>query len=178
MKRLLLVLLAVVLATTLVVVPAQAKKKKGFKTGTYTATLQYSSSDGTFGNTTFKFKVYKGVCYKQKSGSLVKVNGYCLSGKGPTPSIPLDCPDVPDGPADTTGFVFMPNQAWISPKTGKFHISFRNQTHGEDWEQLTTNIKLKRNGKASGDFQITEQISSVKATSVCNSKQYSFTAKR
>jgi hypothetical protein len=173
MKRLLIAMIAV-MALLLAASPALAKKK-GFKTGLYTATLKYSTADGEFQNTTFKIKVYKGTCYTRKGA---KKNGYCISGYGPSPSIPLDCPDVNGGAADTTGSVFIPNQAWVSSKTGKYHHSFKNQTHGADWEELTTNIKLKRNGRASGDFQINELITTTTTTTVCASKKYTFSAKR
>lgn len=162
MKRL-LVLAVVALAALVLSVPAGAAKK-GFKTGTYTAT----------GDVSFKFKIYKGSCYH--SGSKKK-KGYCVSGIGSPPRVPVDCPEVSGGVKDHEATAFVPNQKYL-PSSGKIKISFRNEVRTDEWDDHTFNLTVKRNGRASGSLSVTSTVKSISVQSTCPSGVKKFTAKR
>lgn len=158
------VVLAVACAAALALsVPAGAAKK-GFKTGTYTAT----------GAVAFKFKIYKGSCYATGSK---KKKGYCVSGVGSPPRVAVDCPDIEGGVKDHTATAFIPNQKYL-PKSGKIRISARNPIRTDEWDDLTFNLKVKNNGRASGDLSVTSTVKSSTVQSTCPSGVLKFTAKR
>lgn len=151
------------LALTLIAVPATAKKKKTYKTGTYTAT----------GDVSFKFKIYKGTCY----GNGKKKSGYCLSGFQGAPKISMKCDVVADGVKDHEEFGFIPNQALLS-SSGKISISFKNPVRTDEWDQHTFKITVGSKGSASGSVELVQQVKSIKVISMCRSGKLKFTAKK
>lgn len=162
MKR--LIVLAIVCVTVLALSASAGAAKKGFKTGTYTAK----------GDVSFKFKIYKGSCYH--SGSKKKT-GFCVSGIGSPPRVPVDCPDVPGGVKDHEASTFIPNQKYL-PSSGKIKISFRNPIRTDEWDDHTFNLTVKKNGRASGSLSVTSTVKSSTVQSTCPSGVKKFTAKR
>lgn len=162
-KRTAFILGILALAIALAVAPASAKKKSGFKTGTYKAT----------GDVAFKFKVYKGTCYSKGK----KKAGYCVSGIGSPPQLALDCPDVKDGVRDHTSLGFVPNQRYL-PKSGKIKISFRNPVRTDEWDDHRFTLTVKKNGRASGSMSLSATVKSLKVQSTCLSGVKKFSAKR
>lgn len=156
---------AALLVIALAVAPADAKKKTGFKTGTYKAT-------GTGVN--FKFKVYKGTCYVKGTK---KKTGYCLSGFGPSPTLALDCPDVEGGVKDHTGTGFVPNQKYI-PSDGKIKISFRNPVRAGEYDDHKFTLSLGRKGSGSGTIRLDSTVKSSTTTSTCTSGTLKYKAKK
>ena len=165
MNRTASALLVLCLALAVAIVPsAAAKKKSGFKTGTYKAT----------GDVAFKFKVYKGTCYA--SGGKKKT-GYCFKGFQSPPKVTVDCPDVKDGVKDHEAFLFIPDQKFI-PKSGKFTIKSRNTHREGEWDDHYFKITLKKNGRATGEGSITSTVKSLKVQSTCPSGVKKWSAKK
>ncbi|MGB0872705.1 MAG: hypothetical protein ACPGYP_06160 [Solirubrobacterales bacterium] len=160
------VILAITVAVFAIFTAPSSAAKKGFKTGTYKA----KSSAGSF-----KFKIYKGSCYVKLTSR--KRRGYCLSGKGFIPQVNIVCPDVPNGPNDYMSNPLMPNQAWL-PRNGKLNWINKGFHNGDEAYKYVFKLKLRRNGRASGSFSVTEETSSLKVKSTCKSATYRFSAKR
>jgi hypothetical protein len=164
MTRSLKLLAIALLAFAVLAVPATAKKKSGFKTGTYKAT----------GDVSFKFKVYKGTCYADKGK---KKTGYCLSGFGSPPKLQMICQVVEDGVKDHEEFAFIPNQKYI-PSSGKIRIKATNPVRTDEFDTHTFNLDLGKDGKASGSLQMDQQVKSISVISTCSSGKKKFTAKK
>jgi hypothetical protein len=164
MTRTLKSLALALLALAIVAVPAGAKKKSGFKTGTYTAS----------GDVSFKFKVYKGTCYADGGK---KKTGYCLSGWGPSPKLQMKCQVIEDGVKDHEEFAFIPNQKYI-PSSGKIRIKATNPVRTDEFDVHTFNLDLGKKGKGSGSLQMDQQVKSISVISTCTSGKQKFTVKK
>lgn len=164
MTRSLKLLAIALFSFALIAVPATAKKKSGFKTGTYKAT----------GDVAFKFKVYKGTCYDAK---FKKKSGYCVSGIGSPPKLKLDCPEVEDGVKDHESFGFVPNQKLLS-STGKIRVKFTNPVRKDEFDMHTFNLDLGRKGKGSGSMSLTAQVKSISVISTCKTGKLKFNVKK
>lgn len=159
------VIFLVAIAVLALAAPTAGAAKKGFKTGTYTAS----------GDVSFKFKVYKGTC---QYTSTKKRSGYCLSGISSTaPRLQMICPVVQGGVKNFEEFAFLPNQKWI-PKSGKIRMKFTNPIRQDESDTHTFNLTLKKNGRASGNLSLSAQRKSISVISTCESGVKNFTAKR
>lgn len=161
MKHLLTIALAIALFA--IAAPTAGAASKGFKTGTYEATGPYS----------FTFTVSKNTCI---SSSNKKQRGYCFRAYG-KPDVPMICPAGEGFQPNYTGFVSTPFNELL-PKSGRFRSDISTFfTNGEVAGTTYFNMKLSKNGRASGALSLTEKTIRG-APGECTSGNLAFSAKR
>lgn len=156
-------LVATLAALTLLTTSADAKKKSGFKTGTYSAS----------GDVTFRFKVFKGTCYSNSAKK--KLTGYCFKGLD-NPKLQMDCPEGPDNQSDYEDLASIPANVYI-PKSGKL-----NATLNSYWSSgkiaAVTEFKLMLGRKGKGSGSISKSAVMLAGDGECVSGPKSFSAKK
>lgn len=165
MKSRLFFTTALVLVAMLTVLAAPSSaKKKGFKTGTYTAS----------GDIAFKFTIKKAACSTYGGGA--PKQGYCFSGFG-DPKHAMDCPEGSGMQPDYSDYVTFPYNVRI-PSSGRLSVTMYSY-FSQDVIAGTTwfNIKLGRNGKASGSVK-KDAVTTWGTPATCTTGELKFTAKR
>lgn len=148
---------------SLVATPAMAKNN-GFQTGVYKTT----------GGVAFSFTIKKGECPTVNGGK--SKAGYCFSGYG-DPMHTMDCPDGAGFQPDYEDYITFPYNARI-PSNGKIKVAMNSYFSSEEVAGTTYfDIKIKRNGKATGSVQ-KDAVTTWGTPATCTTGVLRFTAKR